>query len=429
MPASGGVIAGSGHGELSDRAPEPIETAVAAVAVTRLVIAVQALRAFVYGFGAVILGSSLAAEGLSDTAVGVVFATMLAGMALTSFAVGRWGNRVGRRRLYLLLLAVMGLTGLTFALTSWLPALILAAATGTLSTDANESGPISSLEQGMLADAPADLRARLFGRYNAVAYLAGSFGALVAGGPAAFRHVLPSLPADQRWLLAFPAAALACVVIARRLPAAGDRNAPGSPLPDGPLAHSRQKVRRLASLFAVDALGGGLVVQSFLVFWFARRFGASTEFMGVVLFAGGLLQAASSLAAGWLGPRLGLLRTMVFTHIPSNLLLVAVGLAPSLGWAVALLLTRLALSQMDVPARQAFIAAIVEPSERTAAAAYTNTARYLGRPAGPAIAGALMQRVALGAPFIAAGVIKIGYDVVLYTMFRRVLVTTSESRR
>jgi predicted MFS family arabinose efflux permease len=386
--------------------------------VARVVIAVQTLRAFVYGFGAVILGTTLASEGLSDTAVGVVFTAMLAGMALSTIAVGRWGDRLGRRRTYRALLATMGISGAVFALTSSLPVLLLAAATGTLSTDPNESGPITSLEQAMLGEAPADTRARLFGRYNAAAYLAGSVGALCAGGPSAFRHLLPSLPADQRWLLAFPVVAVGAVGIAGRLPTGRhDRPAAGQRR-GGSLVRSRRRVRRLAGLFALDAFGGGLVVQSFLVFWFHRRYGASTEVMGVVLFAAGLLQAGSSLVAGWLAPRLGLLQTMVFTHLPSNILLAAVPLMPNLGWAVAILLARFALSQMDVPARQAFIATIVEPSELTAAAAYTNTARYVGRPAGPALAGILMQRTVLAAPFLVAGLVKVAYDLVVYATFR-----------
>jgi MFS family permease len=392
----------------------------AAARVARVVISVQALRAFAYGFSAVILGTSLPAQGLSDVEVGAVFTTMLGGMALASFAVGRWGDRLGRRRLYRLLLAVMGGAGAVFALTSWLPALVIAALTGTLSTDANESGPITTLEQSMLADAPAELRSRVYGRYNAAAYLAGSVGSLVAGGPAAIRRVIHGLPADQHWLLAFPVLAIAGVAVAAQLARIGtdqvvDRFAVGSAL--GP---SRATVRRLAMLFAVDAAAGGLVVQSFLVFWFHRRFGASTEVMGAVLFGTGLLSAGSSLVAGWLGPRLGLLETMVFTHIPSNVLLLLVALMPNLGAAVAVLLARFALSQMDVPARQAMLAVLVQPEERTAAAGYTNTARYVGRPAGPALAGLLMQRVWIAAPFLVAGGLKIAYDLVVFAAFRAV---------
>ena len=385
----------------------------------------QALRAFVYGFGAVILGTSLPAEGLSDTAVGAVFTVMLMGMALASFAAGRWVARVGRRRLYMLLLAVMGVSGGVFAVTSWLPALVLAALTGTLSTDANESGPITTIEQGLLADAPAPARASIFGRYNATAYLAGSAGALLAGGPAAIRNVIHGLPVDQRWLLLFPVVALACVAVAARLgevPAAADESVPSarpSPRAVGLTPASRRTVQRLAGLFAVDAFAGGLIVQSFVVFWFHRRFGASTELMGLVLFATGLLSAGSSIVAGWLAPRIGLLETMVFTHLPSNLLLIGVALAPNLGAAIALLLARYALSQMDVPARQALLATIVQPAERTAAAGYTNTARYVGRPGGPAVAAALMQRVAVGAPVVVAGAVKVAYDLTVFAAFRR----------
>jgi predicted MFS family arabinose efflux permease len=395
----------------------------------RIVISVQALRAFVYGFGTVILGTALAAEGLGDAAVGAIFTAMLGGMALTSSAIGRFGHSIDRRVLYRVLLATMGIAGAVFALTSSLPLLLLAAATGTLSTDANESGPITSIEQAILAGAPPETRARVFGRYNATAYLAGSAGALCAGGPAAFRHLLPRLPADQRFLLVFPVVAIACAAVAGRLPATPAPAASGERRPAGALGGARRSVRRLAALFAVDAFGGGMVVSSFIVFWFHRRYGTPADVMGAVLFGTGLLQAGSSLVAGWLGPRLGLVRTMVFTHLPSNLLLAAVPLMPGAGWAIAALLARSALSQMDVPARQALIAAIVEPHERTAAAAYTNAARYAGRPAGPAAAGALMQRTGIAAPFLAAAAIKAGYDLLVYARFRTVEARLSSAGR
>jgi predicted MFS family arabinose efflux permease len=399
----------------------------------QLILAIQALRAFLYGFGSVILGSALVSGGLSDFEVGAVFTAMLAGMAVSSIAVGLAGDRIGRRRAYAGLLLVMGAAGAVFALTRSLPLLVLAALTGTLSTDPNESGPITSLEQAMMGGAPAAMRARVFGHYNAVAYLAGALGALAAGGPDAFRRLVPALPADQRWLLAFPALALVCVALAGRLSdgveagARADGVGRGAKRRGGPAsrsarppARSERTVVKLAALFGLDSFAGGFIVQTFIVFWFGRKFGASPASMGLVFFVAGLLQAGSSIASGRLASRIGLLNTMVFTHLPSNVLLVLVPFMPTLGWAVAALFARYALSQMDVPARQAYVVAMVDPRDRTPAAAFTNTARYVTRPFGALGAGALMERVALGSPFVVAGTLKIAYDVWLYATFRKV---------
>jgi MFS family permease len=384
----------------------------------RLIFGVQAVRAFLYGFASILIGASLAATGLDEVAVGVVFTAMLLGMAVSSLAVGRWGEAIGRRRTYVGLLAVMGVAGAVFALTGFVPFLVVVALTGTMSTDPNESGPITSVEQAMLASQPASERSRVYGRYNAVAYLAGATGALAAGGPSVLRGLLPGLPPDQRWLLVIPLGAVACLAFARRLSAAVEVEVAVPRVQRG-LQRSRGTVRRLASLFAVDAFAGGFIVQSFMVFWFSRQFGAGADVMGLVFFAVGLLQAGSSIVAGWLGARIGLLNTMVFTHLPSNVLLALVPLAPTLGVAIALLLGRSALSQMDVPARQAYVAALVDPAERTAAAGYTNAARHLVRPAGPVLASASMG-MAAGIPFLVAGGLKAAYDLALYVTFRRV---------
>jgi len=389
----------------------------------RTILVIQGLRAFLYGFGSVLIGAALAAGGLSSARVGAIFTAMLAGMAAMSIVVALRADRIGRRRSYAGLLLLMGAAGAVFAFTRWMPALIVAALTGTLSTDPNESGPITSLEQAMMGGAPAEARARVFGRYNAIAYLAGSIGALAAGGPAAFRGLFPALPADQRWLLAFPVIAVACAVLAQRLSPASDAPHAGR----ARLERSRGKVRGLAALFSVDSFAGGFVVQAFLVYWFNRRFGATTTQMGLVFFGTGLFQAASSFLAGRVAARIGLLNTMVFTHLPSNVLLMLVPFSPTLWGAVALLFGRSALSQMDVPARQAYVVTLVDPSERTAASAYTNTARYLTRPAGPVGAGALMH-VALTAPFVAAGSLKILYDIALYAAFRRTPIDDARAR-
>jgi predicted MFS family arabinose efflux permease len=371
-----------------------------------------------YGLGSVLIGITLAERGLSDRAVGVVLASLLAGIALVSVMIARFGDRVGRRRCYRLLFVVMALAGTMFALTGWLPALILAGLSGTVSTDVVESGPFTSLEQAMLPHAAGEHDpTRLFGTYNTVATLAGSCGALIA--------LVGSSP---RWLLTYPVAAAAGLFASARLSAAVElgHELEEEPLP--PLHRSRGIVIRLSGLFALDSFGGGFVPQTFIAYLFVRKYDASPQTLAIVFFAIGILQALSFQAAVRLAGRFGLLRTMVFTHLPSNLLLAAVAFAPNLATAIVLLLSRFALSQMDVPTRQAYVMAVVDPSERTAAASYTNTARYVTRPIAPLIAGATL-RGALGAPFFIAGALKSVYDTVLYIVFRDVNVEGERSSR
>lgn len=379
----------------------------------RRILVVQALRAFAYGLGSVLIGVTLDQRGLSGTEVGLVLAAMLAGAALVSIALARFGDILGRRRTYLALLAVMGLAGAVFAVTGFVPVLLLAALTGTVSTDVIESGPFASLEQAMLPSAAGTQDpTRLFGLYSTVATLAGSLGALTAALPALTNS------APQHWLFAYSVVALLGVLAARGLSAGIEAQAATvEPTRRGALRRSRPVVLRLSGLFALDSFAGGFVVQTFIAYWFARKFGTSVETLGVVFFAVGLLQAVSFQVAVRLAGRFGLLRTMVFTHLPSNVLLAAVAFAPTQASAIGLLLARFALSQMDVPARQAYVVAVVEPAERTAAAAYTNSVRTAVRPVGPLFTGPLLN-VALGAPFIVAGVLKSVYDIGLYALFR-----------
>jgi predicted MFS family arabinose efflux permease len=386
----------------------------------RRILAIQAVRAVAYGFSAVLIGSSLAAAGASGGEVALVFAAMLAGQAVGGIAVGTRGDRWGRRRTYAGLFALMAGAGAVFALTASIPALVAAALTGTISTEANESGPITSLEQAMIphAEPDAGLRNRAFARYNAAAFLAGSVGALAAGGPAFFRRFFPAVPANQRFLLALPVAAVVCAVLATRLSPAVEAGEELSAARRFPLVRSRTVVTKLSALFAVDAFAGGFVVQSFLAYWFVRRYGVSAEALGLVFFAVGILQGLSALAAAPLANRIGLVPTMVSTHLPSNVLLALVPFAGSFGGSVALLLARSAISQMDVPARQAFVVTIVEPDERTAAAAYTNTARAVVRPAGAGMGG-LITSTWLAGPFVVAGIVKILYDLAMLATFGR----------
>jgi predicted MFS family arabinose efflux permease len=259
------------------------------------------------------------------------------------------------------------------------------------------------------------------GIYNAVAAAAGSLGALAAAVPGVLGGV-----GGTHWFLVFLPVALAGALVARSL---SDRvESPGPPTHRGRLERSRPVVLRLASLFAVDSFGGGFTVSAFIAYWLRARFDASPAAIGVTFFAMGVLQTVSFLVAPRLADRLGLLRTMVFTHLPSNLLLIAVAFSTTLGQAVALLLVRTVLSQMDVPTRQAYVMVLVGPDERTPAAAYTNTARYISRPLGPPVA-AVAQQAAIGLPFIIAGGIKTAYDLTLWRWFRHVpLPDTLESR-
>jgi MFS family permease len=379
----------------------------------RRLIAVQAFRAVAYGLGAVLIGESLARRGLSGTEVGGILAALLAGAALVSTLLARYGDRLGRRRCYRILLVTMAAAGTVFALTDWLPALVLVALTGTLSPDVVESGPFTSLEQAMLPHTGAD-PTRLFGIYNSIATLAGSAGALIA--------IAGSSP---RWLLAYPIAAGAGLIASAKLSSGVETGVELEAEPRPPLHKSRGIVLRLSSLFALDSFGGGLVPQTLIAYLFARKYGASPETLGIVFFSIGILQAASFQIAVRLAGRFGLLITMVCSHLPSNLLLIGVAFAPNLPTAIALLLARFGLSQMDVPARQAYVVAVVDPGEQTAAAAYTNAARYLTRPIGPILAGTVV-RAGLGLPFLLAGAIKIVYDLGLYFGFRNVPLAAQE---
>ena len=380
----------------------------------RRILLVQALRALAYGLGSVLIGVTLAELGLSGVQVGLVLSALIAGAALVSLVIGRYGERIGRRRWYVGLLVVMGLAGTVFALTGSVWLLVLAALTGTVSTEVVESGPFTSLEQAMLPSAAEGHDAtRLFGTYNTIATLAGSLGALAAIGT----RVLDV--EAQRLLLVYPVAALAAVCVAVGLTGRVEARPVEPAARRRPLDRSRGIVARLSGLFALDSFGGGFVTQAFLAYWFTEKWGTSTATLGVVFFAVGFLQAASFQVATRLAGRFGLLNTMVFTHLPSNVLLALIAFAPSQRAAIALVFARFALSQMDVPTRQAYVVAVVPADERVAAAAYTNTARYVTRPIGPLVSGPLIA-VAVGAPFVIAGAVKSVYDIGLYALFRHV---------
>jgi MFS family permease len=386
----------------------------------RLILAAQMLRAFAYGFGAVLIGVTLRDRHYSSAQVGLVLAAVVAGTALVSVLIARYGDRVGRRRCYITLYLLLAVTGVVFAFAAQFWLLVIVGLAGALSTEVVESGPFTSLEQVMLAtDLHGRERLRGFGVYNAVATAAGALGALCAGLPDLVRSIWAGAPADATWFLLFVPASLAGAAVAASLSADVEAPSHRGEAPRETIDRSRRTVWHLSGLFALDSFGGGFVVQAFIAYWLSVRYGASVGTLGLIFFGVALLQTGSFLAAPRLAERFGILRTMVFTHLPSNVLLVLIPLAPNLIGAVLLLFARTVLSQMDVPTRQAYVMALVDPEERTAAAAYTNTARYVTRPIGPALAG-VVQSIALGAPFVLAGSIKGIYDVALWRWFSHV---------
>jgi MFS family permease len=380
------------------------------------VLAAQAIRAFLYGLGAVLLGVSLRQLDYSAVEAGIVLGAVVTGTVLASVAVARFGDEWGRRRWYAELFLLLAPAGAVFALADDVWPLAVAALLGVMSTEVIETGPFTSLEQAMLAsELDGNRLVRTLGIYNAIATAAGALGALAAGLPELLDNAWADAPTDQRWFLLLVPGGIVGTALARSLsPAveAPERTTFARPR----LGKSRGVVRRLSALFALDSFGGSFIVPSFLAYWFAERFDASAATIGLVFAAVGVLHTVSFLLAPRIAERIGLLPTMVFTHLPSNVLLVALAFAPSLGAAIALLLGRTLLSPMDVPARQAYVMAMVEPDERTAAAAYTNGVRYAVRPAGPFLAGAASS-VALGLPMALAGTIKGTYDLLLWKAF------------
>jgi MFS family permease len=393
----------------------------------RLLVAGQGVRAAGYGFTAVLLGALLAARGYGSVQVGVVLTALIAGTALASLAVGRFGDRFGRRRAYGVFFGGVAVAGVAVAAGAPLWVLLLIALTGTLSTDVVDNGPATTLEQVMLAAEDAGT-AGVYGRYNAVGAAAGALGALAVALPGLGAKGVAGGVQPWLFLVLVPVGICGAVLAARLSPAVEAPAGAAGPVPAGArsqLGPSRPVVRRLAGLFAVDAAGGGLVTTGFLSYYLAERYHVSVAELGWLFFAVSVVQAVSVALAPLLARRFGLIATMVGTHLPSNVLLAAVAFAPGFGIAALLLLARTTLSQMDVPTRQALVMTVVTPQERTAAAAVTNASRYTVRPVGPLVAG-LVQNLALSAPLVVAGAVKAGYDLALWGWARRLGLTSRD---
>ena len=379
----------------------------------------RGVRAFADGYMALLLPAYLLVIGLGTLEVGIVSTATMLGSALATLAIGAWGHRFGGRRLLRGAALLMLGTGLGFAgLAAFWP-LLLVAFIGTLNPSAGDVSVFLPLEHARLAHAAqGHARTALFARYSVFGALCAALGALAAAVPDALvRHAgLARLDALRAMFLVYAALGLLVFWLYRRLPPGGA--ATGSPAA-APLGPSRAIVVRLALLFSVDAFAGGLVVNALLSLWLLQRFGLSLAQAGAFFFWAGLLSAASQLAAPWVATRIGLLNTMVFTHIPANVCLVLAALAPSLPLALGLLFVRSALSQMDVPTRTAYVMAVVTPAERSAAASFTAVPRSLAGALSPTLSGALFAAGWIALPLIGCGVLKIAYDLALWRAMRR----------
>ena len=390
----------------------------------RLLFSTRAVRMFGYGLASVVLVLYLAALGLPDPVIGLLLTLTLLGDAAISLWLTTHADRVGRRRVLFVGALLMCLAGVGFASSSAFPVLVLAATIGVISPSGNEVGPFLAVEQASLSQTIADrARTRVFAWFNLTGSFATATGALVGGGVAGTLIATGRAPVDAYRFVIVLYACLGLVLAVlfwRVSPLVEIAQAPDVSVSRRLGLHrSRSIVARLSALFALDAFGGGLVVQSLVAYWFHLRFGADVAVLGAVFFGANLLAGISALAAARIAERIGLVRTMVFTHLPSNVLLAAVPLMPTLPLAIIVLLARFSISQMDVPTRQSYTMAVVDPDERSAAAGMTGIARSLGASVSPLIAAPLFGVASLAAvPFFLAGGLKVGYDILLYRGFR-----------
>jgi MFS family permease len=378
------------------------------------ILAARALRSFADGFISVVLPAYLLALGLGVFEVGVVSTATLMGSAFSTVAVGRWGHRFAVRTLLLVAALLMTATGLGFASFSSFWPLLIVAFCGTLNPSSGDASVFMPLEHTLLATA-AD-RTSIFARYSFIGSMAGAGGALLSGLPEWLGSRVMMLDALRGMFVLYALTGAAVWILYRGLPAPKmEEQRPAVPL--GP---SKSIVWRLAALFSIDSFAGGLVLNSLLALWLFERFGMSLAAAGAFFFWTGLLAAVSQLAAGPLARRIGMVNTMVFTHIPSSLFLIAAALTSRLDVALGFLLARSLLSQMDVPARGAFVMTVVTPAERPAAASFTSVPRSLASALSPSLTGAMFAAGAMAAPLVACGVMKIAYDLALYAAFRNI---------
>ena len=390
-----------------------------------LLFTTRIIRLFAYGFLSVALALYLAQVGLSEPEIGLLLTLTLVGDVPVTLWITTSADRIGRRRMLLLGAGLMVLAGLVFAFTHSFVLLVVTAIIGVISPSGNDIGPFLSIEQaGLTQIIPSRDRTKVFAWYNLVGSFATALGSLASGGlvQALQGSGMPVINSYQVVLVGY---ALFGIVLAALfaflspqvevgvVSAATIRTRLG-------LHKSQKVVLRLSALFALDAFAGGFVVQSIMAFWFHEKFGVEPAVLGSIFFGANILAGISALLAARIAAKIGLINTMVFTHVPSNILLMLVPLMPTLPLAIIVLLLRFSISQMDVPTRQSYTMAVVEPDERSSASGITGIARTIGASIAPVLSTSMLANPMLGLPFIASGAIKLIYDFALYRSFQSI---------
>src|ERR687886_1529205 len=393
----------------------------------KLLLAARTLRTFAYGFVSVILAIYLKLIGFNDVYIGFILTVTLLNSVIFTLIASFYADRIGRRKILVIYSALMSVSGIVFFVTNNYVALIISAFIGTINVTGNETGAFLSIEQAMLPQTINDPKKRntVYAIYNMAGTFAMSAGVLLSGLPHIFaqQYGWNEIESIKPLFVLYGIIGLGVLgiyfVISSRVELSVNNNNTSIPLKQTLSPKSKEIVGKLSGLFAIDSFAGGFVIQSIVSFWFFTKFGVELTTLSYIFSVAGILTAFSFLVAAKLADRIGLINTMVFTHIPSNILLILVAFAPTLPLAIVLYLARMALSQMDVPTRQSYIIAVVEEDERTAAAGITNISRNIAQSVSPSLAGYILQSLSfLSAPFVLGGMLKIIYDIALYFNFK-----------
>ncbi|MDE1830814.1 MAG: MFS transporter [Thaumarchaeota archaeon] len=392
----------------------------------KLLLGAKIVRTFSYGFLSVVLAIYLKLIGFNDILIGLVLTATLVNSVFFNLFSSAYADKIGRRRILVIYAVLMIISSLIFFMTDNYVALVIAALVGTINVTGSEVGAFLSLEQALLPQTVHDAKKRnsIFAIYNAAGTFAMSAGVLLAGLPSMLQNYgFDKINAIKLLFLVYASCAIVVLVIYLALSKNVEvkDNVPKSGLSLKNISpKSRGIIAKMSSLFAVDSFGGGFVIQSIVSFWFYTKFGADLSSLSYIFAIAGVLTAISYMTSTRIASKIGLVNTMVFTHIPSNVLLILLALAPSFSIAISLYFARMSLSQMDVPTRQSYLMGVVGENERVNAAVFTNTSRNISQAISPSLTGMIISTLSLSAPFVVGGVLKIIYDVGIFFSFRKI---------